>query len=162
MHLTTISLCNWTRYSYLFEEYLCTSFGRAQVERLQSKLQSFESMNEALSATVMSLEAQLREMGHERDELRSMNESSSAQLRRALEVHGHAFTCSYSVHVQQCFIWRENPPSPPPPPPPIHYSVLRYKIEIPRDYTLLLTWGVSGWGVMCVILVISLVVSEHS
>ena len=73
-------------YNYIPICIVYTSAQRTQVERLQSKLQSEESTTSALSATVMGLETQLRQLSHERDELRSMNENSSAQLRRALEV----------------------------------------------------------------------------
>ena len=65
------------------------------MERLQSKLQTVETTNSALKETVFSLEDQLRDISRERDELRTMNEKSSEELRRTLEVCHCMCVCVY-------------------------------------------------------------------
>ena len=56
------------------------------MERLQSQLKTSESSNTQLKEKVDSMEEELREANLERDGLRSLNERSSVELRRALEV----------------------------------------------------------------------------
>lgn len=53
---------------------------------VETKLHTLETENSALRDTVGSLEEQMTTLGHEKEELRSMNERSSAELRKALEV----------------------------------------------------------------------------
>ena len=56
------------------------------MERLQGQLQTSESSNTQLKEKVETMEEELREANLEREGLRSLNERSSAELRRALEV----------------------------------------------------------------------------
>ena len=55
------------------------------VEQLQAKTKTVEKDNSALKDTVTSLQDQLTILSQDREELRSMNEKSSAELRKALE-----------------------------------------------------------------------------
>ena len=66
---------------------------RSNVERLQGQLQTSESSNSQLKERVDTMEEELREANLERDGLRSLNERSSAELRRALEVRMDVCTC---------------------------------------------------------------------
>ena len=66
---------------------------RSNVERLQGQLQTSESSNSQLKERVDTMEEELREANLERDGLRSLNERSSAELRRALEVTMGVCTC---------------------------------------------------------------------
>ena len=68
---------------------------RSNVERLQGQLQTSESSNSHLKERVDTMEEELREATLERDGLRSLNERSSAELRRALEVRMGACTYMY-------------------------------------------------------------------
>ena len=56
------------------------------MERLQSQLHSSESSNSELKEKADSMEEELKEANLEREGLRSLNERSSAELKRALEV----------------------------------------------------------------------------
>ena len=58
---------------------------QSNVEQLQTRTKTLERDNSALTETVSSLQDQLAVLGQEREELRSMNEKSSAELRKALE-----------------------------------------------------------------------------
>ena len=69
------------------------SIHRSNVERLQGQLQSSETSNTQLKEKMGTMEEELREANLEREGLRSLNERSSAELKRALEV------CRYCVCV---------------------------------------------------------------
>ena len=58
------------------------------METLQGKLVLVEKENTEYRDKVKSFEDNLTELSLERDSLRTMNERSSADLRRALEVSG--------------------------------------------------------------------------
>ena len=77
---------------------------RSNVERLQGQLQTSESSNSHLKERVDTMEEELREATLERDGLRSLNERSSAELRRALEVRMGA--CTY-MYMYLCVCVRE-------------------------------------------------------
>ena len=67
---------------------------RSNVERLQGQLQTSESSNTQLKEKVETMEEELREANLEREGLRSLNERSSAELRKALEVSmGYVLIC---------------------------------------------------------------------
>ena len=67
---------------------------RSNVERLQGQLQTSESSNTHLKEKVETMEEELREANLEREGLRSLNERSSAELRKALEVSmGYVLIC---------------------------------------------------------------------
>ena len=69
------------------------------MERLQGQLQTSESSNSQLKERVDTMEEELREANLERDGLRSLNERSSAELRRALEVTMGVCTCVREIEV---------------------------------------------------------------
>lgn len=59
---------------------------RSSVDRLQTKLQSVERENKELSQKVTSLQLSLGSATSQSEDLKTMNERSSSELKKALEV----------------------------------------------------------------------------
>ena len=74
------------------------------MERLQTKLQSAETENKRLTEKVTTLELSLGSATSEREDLRSMNEKSSADLKKALGVLCALLACFVLLLESMC-VW---------------------------------------------------------
>ena len=75
------------------------------MERLQTKLQSAETENKGLTEKVTTLELSLGSATSEREDLRTMNDKSSADLKKALEVSYALLECFVLLVGRVCVCW---------------------------------------------------------